>query len=50
MEYGIGACCWAAQGMDKRSEMGHNAAGEMAMAPGSFYSVGATTRRVGGGD
>jgi hypothetical protein len=30
--------------------MGQNVAGEMAMAPGSFYSVGATRRRVGGGD
>jgi hypothetical protein len=30
--------------------MGQNAAGEMAMAPGSFYSVGATRQRVGGGD
>jgi hypothetical protein len=30
--------------------MGQNAAGEMAMARGSFYSVGAMRRRVGGGD
>jgi hypothetical protein len=30
--------------------MGQNAMGEMAMALGSFYSIGATRRRVGGGD
>jgi hypothetical protein len=30
--------------------MGQNAVGEMAMAPDSFYSVGATRRRVEGGD
>jgi hypothetical protein len=30
--------------------MGENAAGEMVMAPGSFYSVGAMRQRVGGGD
>jgi hypothetical protein len=30
--------------------MGQNAAGEMAMAPGSFYSIGAMRQRVGGGD
>jgi hypothetical protein len=30
--------------------MGQNAVGEMAMAPGSFYSVKAMRRRDGGGD
>jgi hypothetical protein len=30
--------------------MVQNAMGEMAIALGSFYSVGVTRRRVGGGD
>jgi hypothetical protein len=30
--------------------MRQNTVGEMAMAPGSFYSIGATRQRVGGGD
>jgi hypothetical protein len=30
--------------------MGQSATSEMVVAPGSFYSVGATRRRVGGGD
>jgi hypothetical protein len=30
--------------------MGQNVAGEMAVAQGSFYSIGTMRRRVGGGD
>jgi hypothetical protein len=30
--------------------MGQNAAGEMVMAPGSFYSIRTKRQRVGGGN
>jgi hypothetical protein len=46
MEHGIGAWCWAAQGTDKQSFMGQNAAGKMAEVVAPF--IGPKRRWRGG--